>query len=304
MPTPGAFTSPYVDPEIIDAVKALELAARGAVEGARIGHHRSLLRGLSTEFTHHRPYTYGDELKHLDWRVYSRTERYYIKLYEAETNYDAHLLLDASASMRYGSGDVTKLEYAKIMAAALAFLIVDGRDSAALAVFDDHLVDYLPPKGSMMLIADMVEILSRTTGEPRTNVGAILDEFAQRISRRGFVILFSDLLDDVDGFVNGINHLRFRGHNVIVFHVLDHAELTFPFDGSVRFEGLEGEEEILAQPDRIRAAYLEELEALVSRYRRACEDAGADYVLVDTQRPVREVLVEYLAARKVLSWGR
>jgi uncharacterized protein (DUF58 family) len=295
----------YLPPEVVDPVRMLELAARGAVEGVRIGSHRSLLRGLSTEFTQHRAYTPGDDVKRIDWRVYSRTERYHVRLYEAETNYEAVLLLDASSSMRYGSrGRSSKLEYAKVLAAALAYLIVESRDSAGLAVFDGELRDFIPPKGSMSVLADLVEILTRTEDRPRTRVGGILQEFAARLRRRGFVILFSDLLDEEEGFIQGLNHLRFGGHNVIVFHVLDPDELTFPFDGFVRFEGLEGEEQILSQPDRIREEYLKALRGLTDRYRRACEDAGADYVLVDTGRPAQEVLVEYLGTRKVLSWAR
>jgi uncharacterized protein (DUF58 family) len=297
-------TSKYLDPDVVDEIKHLELVARGVVEGGRIGAHRSRLRGLSTTFSHHRPYVPGDEVRHVDWRVYSRTNRYHVKLYEAETNFDANLLIDASASMRFGSGDMTKMEYAKHMAAAMAFLVVEARDSAGIGVFNDQLVDYVPPRSSKMVLGDMVEILNRTKGSQRTDIGGILTNFASRIKRRGFVMLFSDLLDDEEGFIKGLNQLCFRGHNVVIFHVLDHAELTFPFDGHIRFAGLEGEEAILTQPDRIRAAYLEELNKLIATYRRACEKVGADYVLVDTKRPVREVLVEYLNVRRVMSWGR
>jgi uncharacterized protein (DUF58 family) len=296
--------SKYLDADVVDEIKQLELVARGAVEGARIGAHRSRLRGLSTTFSHHRPYVPGDEVKHVDWRVYSRTNRYHVKLYEAETNFDANLLIDASASMRYGSDGMTKMEYAKHMAAALAFLVVEARDSAAIGVFDEVLRDYIPPRSSMAVLGDMVEILNKTEGNSRTNVGGILQSFASRIKRRGFVMLFSDLLDDEEGFIKGLNQLCFAGHNVVIFHILDHAELTFPFDGQVRFNGLEGEEAILTQPDRVRAAYLEELNKLITTYRRACDRSGADYVLVDTRRPVREVLVEYLNVRRVMSWGR
>ena len=287
----------YLDPAVLQKIGALDLVAREVVEGVRVGIHRSPLRGFSTEFSHHRPYVPGDEVRHVDWRVFARTQRYYVKLYEAETDFAAHLLLDASSSMRYASGKASKLEYAKFLAASLAYLIVNQRDSAGLAVFDAELRSYVEPKGSMAIIGDICRELENARPIPHTNVAAILHQFAERISRRGFVILFSDLLDDTDGFISGIDHLRFRGHNVIVFHVLDPHELEFPFDGSCRFDGLEGEPELVTQPKRIRAAYLAELESFLKQVKGACERSHADYVLVDTSKPVDLVLSSYLIGR-------
>ncbi len=299
----GAPQNTYLDPEVLERVRSLELFVRGAVEGGRIGMHRSLLHGLSTEFTHHRPYTSGDEIKNVDWKVYGRTDRYYIKQFEAETNFDAQFLFDASSSMLFGSGEMTKLEYSKHFAAVLAYLIVEQGDSVGLAVFDDELRDHIRPQGRSSVIADIAEMLFRTEDRPRTNVGGIMNEFASRLNRRGFVILFSDLFDNEDAFIDGLNHLHFTGQHVIVFHILDHEELTFPFDGIVRFQGLEGEDEIRLQPDRIRQEYLEELRLLTDKFRNACDAIHADYVIVDTSRPVQSVLIEYLNARKVLHWS-
>ena len=287
----------YLDPEILQQIGSLDLIAREVVEGLRVGTHKSPLRGFSTEFVHHRPYVPGDNLRHLDWRVYGRTQRYYIKLFEAETNFDANLLLDASSSMRYASGTVSKLEYAKYMAASLAYLIVGQHDSVGLAVFDAELRRYLPPKGSMSIINDIETELEQAEYVPRTNVGALLHEFANRLSRRGFVMLFSDLFDHVEEFVKGLDHLRFCGHNVTVFHMMDPHELNFPFFGMHRFKDLEGPELIRTEPERIRAAYLEELEKFVTQIRLACERAHIDYVLVDTSRPVDVVLTAYLIGR-------
>lgn len=294
MANPQALESRYLDPQTLQRIAGLELEARNAVEGLRVGMHKSRLRGFSTEFAQHRQYVPGDALRHMDWRVYSRTMRYYVKLYEAETNFDANLLLDASRSMRYGSGKVSKLDYAKQMAAALSYLIVQQRDSAGLAVFDGQLRDYLPPRCSGAVVGNIVELLAKAEPEPKTNVAALLHEFAQRIPRRGYVMLFSDLFDDVDGFIKGLAHLRFRGHNVAVFHVLDPHELRFPFSGNWRFMGLELEGELTTQPRRIRDAYLRELNAFILQVRKSCERNGADYVLVDTSRPVDVVLREYL----------
>jgi len=287
----------YIKPEVLQKIGSLELAAREVVEGLRVGMHKSTLRGYSTEFAHHRPYVPGDDSRRIDWRVYGRTERYYIRLYEAETNFDANLLVDASSSMRYGSGPITKMEYAKFMAASLAYMVVDQRDSAGMGVFDSELRRYVEPSSTMGVIRNIDEELGRTQGEPRTNVAAILHEFARRIPRRGFVMLFSDLLDNVEEFVKGLNHLRFRGHNVTVFHVLDPWELEFPFTGTCKFLGLENEPEIITQPQRVRQAYLAEVGNFTQKIRRACEQIHADYVLVNTARPLETVLAAYLLQR-------
>jgi uncharacterized protein (DUF58 family) len=296
-PQPRRQPSKYLKPEILQKIGSLELIAREVVEGLRVGMHKSPLRGFSTEFVHHRQYVPGDNLRHLDWRVYGRTQRYYIKLYEAETNFDAYLLLDASSSMQYGSTAGTKLEYVKYMAASLAYLIVHQHDSVGLGVFDSELRRYVQPSGSASVIHDIAHELEQARPEPKTNIAALLHEFAVRLPRRSFVMLFSDLFDNVGDFVKGLDHLRFRGHNVTVFHVLDPYELQFPFDGTYRFKGLEEMEEILTEPRRIRTAYLEELRKFVTGIREACERSHVDYSLVDTSRPVDEVLSAYLIGR-------
>ncbi len=287
----------YLDPETLQKISSLDLVARQVVEGVRVGMHRSPLRGFSTEFAQHRQYVPGDDLKHIDWRVYGRTGRYYLKQYEAETNFTANLLLDASSSMRFSSGSVSKLEYAKFMAAALAYLIVEQRDSAGLGVFDSRLRTYIEPKGKMSVIRDIADSLENVEDQPRTDVAGILHEFARRMPRRGFVILFSDLFDHVDQFLKGLDHLRFGGHNVVVFHLLDPHELTFPFDGSVRFRGLELDGQVTTQPRRIRQAYLGELQAFLQQVRRACERSMVDYYLVDTSKPLDAVLTAFLLHR-------
>ena len=287
----------YLDPEILQRIAPLDLIAREVVEGVRVGIHKSPLRGFSTEFAQHRQYVPGDPIRHIDWRVYGRTGRYYIKQYEAETNFTANLLLDASRSMHYGSGDMTKLEYAKYMAAALAYLIVLQRDSVGLGVFDSELQSYVEPKCSTAVVNTIAEQLEGVRPEPRTDIAALLHEFARRMQRRGFVMLFSDLFDHVDEFLQGIDHLRFRGHNVTVFHILDPYELTFPFNGTWKFKGLELEPEISTQPKRIRNAYMRELRDFITTIRRACERNHVDYCLVNTAKPVDAVLTGYLAGR-------
>jgi uncharacterized protein (DUF58 family) len=297
MPDPSTRKFRYLDPAILQQIGSLDLVARQVVEGIRVGIHRSPLRGFSTEFAQHRAYVPGDTVRHIDWRVYGRTQRYYIKLYEAETNFTANLLMDASRSMHYASGKVSKLEYAKFMAASLAHLIVSQRDSVGLGVFDAVLRTYLPPKGSMAVVRSIAGELEGVEPQARTNISALLHEFARRIPRRGVVVLFSDLFDHVEEFLEGLNHLRHCGHNVIVFHLLDPFELEFPFHGTCRFEGLEEEPALTTQPKRIRAAYLDELNLFLNQVKSYCQRIHADYVLVDTSRPVEAVLTEYLTSR-------
>ena len=275
--------------------------ARQIVEGLRIGMHRSPARGISSEFTAYRQYVPGDDVQHIDWKSYARSERYYIKLYEAETNFVSNLLLDVSSSMTYGSDGITKLEYAKYLAASLAYLITDQSDSVGVAVFDGELQTYVPPKSSPSILIDISRELENATPKPRTNVGAVLNDFAHRMSRRGVAVLFSDMLDNTDEFVSGINHLRFRGHNVIVFHILDPYELDFPFKGTSKFIGLEEEGEIVTQPDRLRDNYLKELDKFISGIRSACTKAEVDYVLVNTAEPIEHVLSGYLLQRSFMN---
>jgi uncharacterized protein (DUF58 family) len=288
----------HLDPEVLQKIASLELVAREVVEGSRVGIHRSPLRGFSTEFAHHRPYVPGDPAKHVDWCLYGRTRRYYVKLFEAETNFEAYLLLDASASMRFASGSVSKLDYSRFLAASLAYLIVAQRDSAGLGIFDDRVRSSIDPSSSMRVIHDIdVELGKVTRPRPGTDIASVLHEFAARLKRRSVVVLFSDLFDREEDVIRGLDHLRFRGHNVIVFHVLDPHELTFPLKGSLRFEDLEGEAVIPASPQRIRESYLAELEKFTGALRAGCEKNHSDYVLVDTSRPLDEVLSAYLAQR-------
>ncbi|MEI6970111.1 MAG: DUF58 domain-containing protein [bacterium] len=284
----------YLNPDVIQKIGSLHLAAREIVEGLRVGMHKSPMRGFSTEFVHHRVYSAGDDLRHLDWRVYGRTERYYIKLFEAETNFDANLLLDASSSMRYASGRVSKLDYAKYMAACLAYMIVRQHDSVGLGVFDSVLRKYVEPKGAASVIDDIEAALELARPEPRTNIGLQLNDFALRMKRRGMVMLFSDLFDDLDGFARGLDHLRFSGQGVTVFHIMDPHELTFPFYGTYRFKGLESPEMILTEPRRIRTAYMGELAKFMGAVRDVCARSRTNYVLVDTSKPIDEVLSSFL----------
>ena len=293
----------YLDPELLQKLGDLELIAREVVEGLRAGSHRSPLKGFSTEFAHHRQYAPGDAIRDLDWRVYGRTERYYTKLYEAETNFDCHLLMDASSSMTYGSGKVSKLEYSKYLAAALSYLILNQRDSVGLSVFDSEMRAHLPPRSAMSIILQIEKILKEITPTPKTSIAKQLNDIALQIKRRSFVILISDLFSDVGDIMRGLQRLRYGGHNVIVFHTLDPHELKFPFKGTWQFDGLEGEEELITQPERIREDYLTNLNAYLEELQSGCIGSGVDYTLVDTSRPLDSLLSEFLETRSLNMMG-
>ena len=293
----------YLDPELLQKLGDLELIAREVVEGLRAGSHRSPLKGFSTEFSHHRQYAPGDAIRDLDWRVYGRTERYYTKLYEAETNFDCHLLMDASSSMTYGSGKGSKLEYSKYLAAALSYLILNQRDSVGLSVFDSEMRAHLPPRSAMSIILQIEKILKEITPTPKTSIAKQLNDIALQIKRRSFVILISDLFSDVGDIMRGLQRLRYGGHNVIVFHTLDPHELKFPFKGTWQFDGLEGEEELITQPERIREDFLTNLNAYLEQLQSGCIGSGVDYTLVETSRPLDSLLSEFLETRSLNMMG-
>jgi uncharacterized protein (DUF58 family) len=287
----------YLDPELLQKIGDLELVAREVVEGLRVGSHRSPLKGFSTEFAHHRQYAPGDAIRHIDWRVYGRTDRYYTKLYEAETNFDCYLLIDASSSMTYKSGKGSKLEYAKFLAASLAYLVLKQRDSVGLSVFDSEVRAYLPPRSAMGVILQIDRLLRDIAPTPKSAIARQLHDIALLMKRRGFVVLISDLLADADDILAGLDHLRFDGHNVIVLHTLDPYELEFPFKGTWRFEGLELEEPLTTQPERIRADYMASISKHLDALRAGCTGGHIDYTTVNTSRPLDSVLSEFFFGR-------
>ena len=293
----------YLDPEVLQQLGDLELIAREVVEGLRVGNHRSQLRGFSTEFAHHRQYVPGDSLRTIDWRVYGRSDRYYTKLYEAETNFDCHLLIDSSSSMTYGSGKVSKLEYAKFLAASLAYLVLKQRDSVGLSVFDSEVRAYLPPRSTMGILLRIDQLLREAKPTPKTAIAKQLHDIALMMKRRSFVIVLSDFLSDVDDVLAGLDHLRFDGHNVMVLHTLDPHELEFPFQGTWQFDGLEGEEPLITQPERIQEDYLANLNEYMTAFRNGCVASQVDYALVDTSRPLDVVLSEFFQQRESLLNG-
>jgi uncharacterized protein (DUF58 family) len=288
----------YLQPDVIARGQALGLRARLIVEGVRVGDHRSPYRGYSVEFVQHREYVPGDDPRHIDWKGYGRSERYTIKQFEQETNFLGHILLDASRSMLYGDGDTNKLEYAKLLAASLAYLIIHQRDSASLAVFDAAWRAQLPPSSQPSHVQTICRTLESTEPREKTSIGPLLHQLADKIRRRGLVFLISDCFDDVGALLAGLQHLRFQGHEVMVFHVLHPDEIGFPFEGMTRFVGLEEHKHLLTRPQLIRPAYLRALRAFLSALQSGCEANRCDYILMDTSRPLADALTEYLARRQ------
>ena len=297
MPAPTT-TRNLLDPAAIQKAEHLGLQARTIVEGYMAGAHRSPFRGFAIEFAQHREYVPGDDTRHLDWKVLGRSDRYYIKQYEQETNFVAHLLLDGSESMKYGSGKVTKLDYARTMAACLAYLILLQRDAVAVGVFDAKMREYQPRTDSLAKIHQICHLLASFQPTEPTAISGVLTDIARQVRRRGIVILISDLFDDEERVLQGIQHLRLAGHEVIVFQVLDPAELTFPFTGQVEFQGLEAQGRVITRPAEIRRSYLEEFNAYLSRIRLGCERNGCPYVQVTTDQPWADVLSAFLATRQ------
>jgi uncharacterized protein (DUF58 family) len=289
-----------LDPRVLEKVAGLELKARMIVEGYVTGLHRSPFRGFSVEFAEHREYVPGDDIRFLDWKVFGKTDRLYLKRYEEETNLEAHLVVDVSESMSYQSQDATgpsKLSYARMAAAALAYLITQQQDAAGLVLFDEKVRKALPAHSNTAHLRTIFQELEDATASRKTGVGRALSEVGEAIRRRGMVLLFSDLLDDPKEVVRGLKHVRHRGHEVLLFHVLAHDEVVFPFERMTRFEGMEEMPTLTADPASLRAAYLEEVSAFRKTLRRVCLANRIDLVELDASEPLGVVLAAYLAKR-------
>ena len=287
----------YLDPTIIARMGSMELRARTIVEGFLIGLHRSPYKGFSVEFSEYRQYMPGDDLSLIDWKVYARSDRYYVKKFEEETNLECHLMIDVSGSMGYGSTGVTKQEYASYLTASLAYLMHRQHDAVGLMAFSDHVLNHLPVSARPEHLRRLLLTLDRLEPHGGSDLARPLNQLADTLSRRGMVVVISDLLDDPAAIVKGLRHLRFRGTDVLVFHVLDPAELTFPFDRVTRFEDLETGDEVVVVPSVVRESYLKEIRGLVALYERELRLAGIDYYLVDTSRALDFALLSYLSAR-------
>jgi uncharacterized protein (DUF58 family) len=293
-------TKRFLDPAVVSRLATMELKARLVVEGFIAGLHRGPYRGFSVEFAEHRAYMPGDPIKHVDWKVYAKTDRFFIKQFEEETNLRAYVVVDSSASMGYGSSAMSKLEYGSLLAASLMYLMIKQQDSVGFLAFDTKVRRFIPPRATRSHLHLLLGELGRQHPGERTNVGAALHDLAERIQRRGLIILISDLQDDTEKVLSGLRHFRHRKHEVLVFHVLDPAELGFPFEGEVVLRDLETREEIHTEPWRVRERYQGAVRQWLLDYRRRCRESAIDYVPAETSTPYDSLLLSYLQKRKRL----
>ena len=298
--TPGTDYRKYLNPEVVSRLGRLDLVARLVVEGFITGLHRSPYHGFSAEFAEHRPYMPGDPVKDIDWKAYGKSDRLYVKEFEEETNLKAYILLDQSGSMGFSSGGVSKLEYGRYLAAALSSLLLRQRDAVGLITFDSRIRRYLPPRSVQSYLHVMLQELARAESGEETDLGGVLHEMAERIERRGLIVVLSDLMDDPDRVLAGLKHFRHRKHEVLVFHILDPRERDFSFGRRAKFVDLETGEEIATEAWHIRRAYRERMDALIGKFQRDCREHFIDYVGVDTSQDFDAALFGYLAKRKRL----
>jgi uncharacterized protein (DUF58 family) len=291
----------FLKPDVVSKLSGMEIKARLVVEGFIAGLHKSPYHGFSVEFAEHRQYMPGDPLKNVDWKVYAKTDRYFIKEFEEETNLKAYILLDTSGSMGYGSDSVNKMEYGCYLSAALSYLMLKQRDSVGLVLFDQNIRKYIPPKSALRSHLHVIlQELDKLEPSQTTNISFALHQMAERIKRRGLIILISDLFDQPDKVITGLKHFRHKKHEVIVFHVLDPKERTFAFPELAIFKDLETEEELMTSPWQIRKEYTQRFKELVSRYTIQCRESLIDYVLLDTSIPFDYALFSYLSKRQRL----
>jgi uncharacterized protein (DUF58 family) len=300
VPTPAASRDlRFLDPAVLSRLGTMELKARTVVEGFLAGLHRSPYKGFSVEFAEYRQYLPGDDLSTLDWKIYARSDRHYVKKFEEETNLECHILLDVSASMAYrGSAPMTKLEYGSVLAGSLAFLMHRQRDATGLIAFDDRITFRLPAGARGGHLHALLLALDRLQPGRRSSAARPLHQLAEALVKRSLVVFISDLLEESEPVIKGLRRLQARGSEVIVFQLLDPDELTFPFQGPAKFRDVESDEELLADPAVVRTSYLRQLAGLTLQYDRGLRGAGIDYGQVDTAQPLDFALLTYLAARQ------
>lgn len=288
----------FLDPATISKLSRLDLKARLVVEGFIAGLHRSPYHGFSVEYAEHRQYMPGDPIKHIDWKVYAKSDRFYIKEYEEETNLKAYIFLDVSASMGYMSDGISKLEYGKYLAASMAYLMLSQQDSVGLVLYDERIRHYIPPRSVGSHLHVVLQHLNQAEAGAGTSSRTTFHALAERIKRRGLIIIISDLMEeDPDNVISGIKHFRHRKHEVIVFRILDPAEQQFSFDRPLRFRDMETGEEVFTDPNQIRDQYLNRLQGQNERYMQVCRENYADYIALETTTPFDYALLAFLGKR-------
>ena len=290
----------YLDPEIVGKLKGMELKARMVVEGFIAGLHKSPYHGFSVEFAEHRQYMPGDNIRDIDWKVYAKSDRYYIKQYEEETNLKGYLLVDCSASMAYKSDGISKLEYASLLAASLSFLMLKQRDAVGLVTFDEAIRRYIPPRSRSGQLHLLLQELAAQTASDKTDIADTLHEMAERITRRGLIVIMSDLLDEPSKIISGLKHFRHKHHEIILFHILDPRERDFAFPSEAVFKDMETGEELTTLPWQIRKHYQKATSDFSEHIASECRQSRIDYHLIDTSVPFDTALYAFLAKRERL----
>jgi uncharacterized protein (DUF58 family) len=297
----GSDYKKYLNPSVISKLNSLELRARLVVEGFMVGLHKSPYHGFSVEFTEHRPYMQGDGLKDIDWKVYGKTERFFVKQYEEETNLKSYILLDTSKSMDYASaGNITKLEYASTLVAGLSYLMIKQQDAVGLSLYSEKIDKYLPPKASKAYLQQILKSLSEVKASSKTNTAASLNSIAEKIKRRGLVIIVSDFFDDVNSILTALKHFRYQKNEVIVFQIVDPLERSFAFGSDAVFKDLETGDEITTQPFQIQKAYRGAMEEFITRIKTECLNSDIEYNLIETSAPFDKALFSYIQKRSRL----
>ena len=287
----------FLDPSVLAGLSNLEMRARVAVEGFLSGLHKSPARGFSVEFNDYRHYYPGDDMRHVDWRLYARSEKFYVKQYEDETNVRCVILLDCSASMAYGTGAFTKLQYGVTLASALSYFIMRQRDAVGLIVFDEEIREFIPAKCRQMHLMRILRTLAKVENGAGTDVLKPLTDLAMSLRKKSFVVLITDLLDDEKRVIRTLRNLRAMGHDVIAFQIMDHAELEFPFTEATEFIDMENSESFITSPVAIRESYLRHVNEFLDYCRKKCQGSGVDYCLMDTAQPLDQALSAYMMRR-------
>ncbi|MDA1138931.1 MAG: DUF58 domain-containing protein [Planctomycetota bacterium] len=289
--------SHYLDPDILRQLPNMELLARRLVEGLFVGYHKSPFFGYSVEFVDHREYVRGDDVRNIDWRVWARKNKYYIKRFEMESQLKAQIILDTSKSMDYGEGRLTKLQYASYLAASLVYMVIHQNDMAGLVTFDGEIKTYLPPRGSRSHMRAILKVLENVQPGPATNVPQVCHHLAETMKARSMVILISDLLDDEEEIINALRHFQHRKHDVVVFHVLDDSELDLPFEELSNFRDLESGRRVAVDPATFRGEYRNRVSEFCESLKSGCRQTDIDYMLLRSSAPIETALTEYLHFR-------
>tara|TARA_Y100001970_G_scaffold76815_1_gene97583 strand:+ start:209 stop:1096 length:888 start_codon:yes stop_codon:yes gene_type:complete len=290
--------SKYLEPHLLSKLQNLSIKAKYVVEGFMLGLHKSPYHGFSVEFSEHRPYGFGDEVRHIDWKLWSKTDKYYVKQFEEETNLKAHIILDQSQSMDYGSSDITKFEYAKLLAASFSYILIKQQDAVGLALFDEKINKLIPPRSIPSHINVLLSHMESAEPGSQTNIAQALHHSAEGISKRGLVIVISDLMDDIQNTINGLRHLRHKGHEVIVFHILDEDEIAFNFNKRIKFIDKETGEVIITDPSHIKKEYISHFKNHCDTLKNGCGYNRIEYVQLLSSQPFDIALTELILKRK------